>query len=134
MKLILCLDDRGGMLFNRRRQSRDRILRAHIATLVAGRALWMNAYSHPLFEADGIPARVDEAFLERAAAGDYAFCETQDPTPYLSRVEELRLYRWNRTYPADLFFTADLTAWRLESTLDFAGSSHERITEEVYIR
>ena len=34
MIVIACLDDNGGMMFNHRRQSQDRMLRAHIAALV----------------------------------------------------------------------------------------------------
>lgn len=33
MIVIACLDDNGGMMFNHRRQSQDRMLRAHIAAL-----------------------------------------------------------------------------------------------------
>ena len=36
MIVIACLDDNGGMMFNHRRQSQDRVLRAHIAALVGG--------------------------------------------------------------------------------------------------
>ena len=45
MIVIACLDDNGGMMFNHRRQSQDRVLRAHIAALVGGAMLWMNHYS-----------------------------------------------------------------------------------------
>ena len=30
MQIIVCVDDRGGMLFNKRRQSRDRVLIADV--------------------------------------------------------------------------------------------------------
>ena len=39
MIVIACLDDNGGMMFNHRRQSQDRMLRAHIAALVGGAML-----------------------------------------------------------------------------------------------
>jgi len=45
--------------------------------------------------------------------------------------EGLILYRWNRTYPADLYFTLSLEGWTLERREEFAGSSHEKITKEV---
>ena len=45
MIVIACLDDNGGMMFNHRRQSQDRMLRAHIAALVGDARLWMNHYS-----------------------------------------------------------------------------------------
>ena len=45
MILIVCVDDHNGMMFNHRRQSQDRILRADILELTGGKKLWMNAYS-----------------------------------------------------------------------------------------
>lgn len=46
--------------------------------------------------------------------------------------EELVLYRWNRSYPGDVTFPWPLTGWKLVETADFPGTSHEKITEEVY--
>ena len=45
MIVICVIDDHGGMLFNHRRQSQDRILRARILQRTKGKKLWMNAYS-----------------------------------------------------------------------------------------
>ncbi len=45
MIAIVCLDDENGMLFNGRRQSRDRVVTERIALLAAGKKLWMNGYS-----------------------------------------------------------------------------------------
>ncbi len=45
MIIMICLDDRGGMLFNKRRQSQDVLLRQQILTETAGGRLWMNSYS-----------------------------------------------------------------------------------------
>jgi len=36
MIAVVCVDDRGGMLFNRRRQSQDRVLRGDLLALAAG--------------------------------------------------------------------------------------------------
>ena len=45
MIAAVCIDDRGGMLFNHRRQSQDRLLREDLLAEAAGRPLWMNSYS-----------------------------------------------------------------------------------------
>ena len=45
MILITCVDDKMGMLFNKRRQSMDSILRERVLKMCAGKKLWMNEYS-----------------------------------------------------------------------------------------
>ena len=73
MILIVCVDDHNGMMFNHRRQSQDRVLRADVLELTVGKVLWMNAYSRKQFTESGADEiRVDEAFLD--AAGDGEFC------------------------------------------------------------
>ena len=47
----------------------------------------------------------------------------------------MSLYKWNRDYPADFYFDIDYANdYKLETTLDFVGTSHEKITKEVYVR
>ena len=43
MILIACVDGRNGMAFNRRRQSRDRAVRADLLAEIGERPLWVNA-------------------------------------------------------------------------------------------
>lgn len=137
MHVMLCLDDRDGMLFNHRRQSQDRVLRAHMLALCGARGLWLNAYSAAQFSPSAAaPLHVDAQFLARASDGDYCFVEEQDLTPYWDKVQTLILFCWNRRYPADRFFDRSLLAcgWTLCETQAFAGSSHPKITKEVYKR
>ncbi len=130
MKLILCLDDQGGMLFNRRRQSRDRAVAEDILQITAGSRLWMDSYSAPMF-AGVVP---EDGFLDGAGENDYCFIERADISAYADQVTGVIIYRWNRTYPADVRFPEELFAsrWRLASCVDFPGNSHEKITREVY--
>jgi hypothetical protein len=139
MQIIAAVDDGGGMMFNRRRQSQDRILRERILELSAGSRLWMNAYTYRQFAGmEPPPAQIaaDEAFLEKAADGEFCFVENAPVLPVLERVERVILFRWNRAYPSDLRFDVDLSApeWALVETEDFPGFSHEKITKEVYDR
>lgn len=142
MILIVCVDDRMGMAFNHRRQSKDRILRERLLQNAAGTPLWMNSYSAGQFEENEIHTDTadsliyaDDSFMEKAGPGEYCFAETTDILPFEKRVEKLILYRWNRRYPADLYFTIPLEdhGWRLIHTEDFSGHSHEKITEEIYM-
>lgn len=130
MTLIVCLDDRNGMLFNRRRQSKDSVLCEQIAAL-AGDKLFVNVYSSKLFP----EANVCQNPLACADEEGYCFVEDLDVLPYLHRAEKLIIYRWNRHYPADVTFpVCVLESWRLVEQTDFAGNSHDTITREVYVK
>ncbi len=133
MILIAAVDDAGGMMFNRRRQSQDRILREKILSLTGGGVLWMNAYTAGQFP-EGAPVQVDEACLDRAGAGEYCLIENLSAKSHGGEIEKLILFHWNRRYPGDFFFDIDVTApgWALLETEEFPGSSHEKITMEVY--
>lgn len=134
MILIACIDDRGGMLFNRRRQSRDRLLRQDLLTEAAGRPVWLSPYSLKQFPDPPANLRPAEDFPQKAAAGELCFFEDLDPAPWLEAAEGLILYHWNRRYPADLYFPLPLKGWTLVRQEEFPGSSHERITKEVFTR
>lgn len=131
MHIIVCLDNRNGMLFNCRRQSQDKTLRAHILKTAGEKTLWMNAYSARQFENLPENIRVDENFLELAKPGEYCFVENYDVLPVADRMESCIVYRWNRLYPADTWFPEQLLK-KLCSSEDFPGNSHETITREVY--
>lgn len=132
MKVILTVENRNGMLFNHRRVSRDQKVCERILAYCKGQELWMNAYSGKLFDAfdtkDGI--HIAEDFLEQFPA--ICFVEDQDITPWLSRIDTIVLFRWNRDYPADFFFRTDLSSWTMTSREEFPGKSHDLITMEVY--
>ena len=135
MKLIICLDDSNGMLFNGRRQSKDSVLRERILASCADALLWMNSYTAGQFSEIPASVHVDECFLDKAGAEDYCFVEDADILPYLDRVSGIVLYRWNRRYPADVYAPAELLAMCGNpcSSFEFEGSSHKRIREDIYV-
>lgn len=131
--MIACVDGRNGMAFHNRRQSQDRLARWDILK-EAGRApLWVNAVTARQFT-DGQQSRlrIDEAFLDRAGSGEFCFVEDRSVKPYETRIEQVILYRWNRAYPADLYWDLPLDGWTLERREEFPGYSHKIITKEVY--
>ena len=134
MILIACVDDRGGMLFNRRRQSQDRLLRQDLLEEAGGRPVWLNPYSLKQFPDPPENLRCAEDFFRRAGEGELCFFEDADPAPWLEAAEGVILYHWNRRYPADLYFPLPLAGRTLVRREEFPGSSHERITKEVYTR
>ena len=134
MKLAVCLDDKNGMMFGKRRQSMDRLLRQDLLEMTAGATLWMSPYSAKQFTESADHIAVDADFLRKAAPEDWCFVEDSDIEEIASSVTKVAIYRWNRLYPADKRFPANLFSdrWTLESSKDFPGSSHEKITLEVY--
>lgn len=138
MIAIVCVDDKGGIMFNHRRQSQDRIMRQRILNITQGRPLWMNTYSAKQFTNDGClnKIHIDNDFPQKAADGDFAFFEGDSLAAVDERLERVIIFRWNRTYPADQYLDIDLEkdGWNCERVGDFKGSSHEQISEDVYTR
>ena len=130
MIAIVCLDDKNGMLFNKRRQSQDRLLREDILNRLSGK-LWLNPYSASQFsETDRL--EITENPLSDTPPGETCFIEDQPLKPYEEQISGLIVYRWNRIYPASLYFDLELTDWELVSPCEFPGHSHEKITREYY--
>ena len=128
MKLIVCLDDKNGMMFNKRRQSRDRVLVENVLELCKGEKLYTDEYSSKLFPENSV-----EVFDSIENVGN-EYCFAENFTVNEENIEEIIVYKWNRLYPADTYFNIDLAGWNLTETVDFEGSSHEKITREIYVR
>lgn len=136
MKIIVCLDEGLGMGFNHRRQSRDSAVTADIVRLTEGKKLYVSEYSEKLFLEGGGKYAVSDSMLSEAEKGEYCFVENHSLQPFSERIEEIVIYRWNRRYPADLFFDLDLEeeGFSMVYREEFEGSSHERITKEIFRR
>ena len=133
MKIIVTLDDKNGMMFNRRRQSRDIVLLNHMLDMVGEHRLWMNSYTAKQFlELPSDNIIVDEDFLESAGEEDFCFVENQRLAFYREKISHIYIYKWNRSYPSDFKFDMDLTGWKGEVLVEFAGSSHDKITLEEW--
>ena len=128
MTIFICLDDRGGIRFNGRRQSRDIRVLEDMAARVTGE-LWITPFSGKLFHMAGIPCHV---MGDEPMTGEAIFLEEIPSEELLAQADTLTVYRWNRHYPADVRFDADLSSFTLQRTENFPGSSHETITKEVY--
>ncbi|MBR4072819.1 MAG: ribonuclease Z [Clostridia bacterium] len=134
MNIIVCLDDKNGMLFNKRRQSSDSELINRVLEIVGENKIWINSYSENLFESKKGNIIVDDNFLNCSEAGDYCFVENMDLTPFFEKIENIIIYRWNRNYPSDKKFPVEILSkrWKKNSSFDFKGNSHDKITEEIY--
>jgi len=134
MRVALCIDDKNGMLFNHRRQSRDRVLIADLLASVGEGRLYITPFSQKLLEPYGVELTVSENMLCEAEKDDLCFVEDLPLSGVAHKIDELIIYRWNRVYPADVYFDVDIEkeSFRLTETVDFEGSSHEKITKETY--
>ena len=135
MTVVVCLDERGGMAFNKRRQSSDSVVTEDILDSACGRLI-VYPYSEKLIRAAGGVCRVSDDALAEAGKDDFVLLEDRRIGEAVKRVEGLIIYRWNRHYPSDLRFdiTPESAGLRLVSTDDLVGSSHEKITKEVYVK
>ncbi len=133
MKLIFCIDKKKGMMLFGKRQSQDRVLIEKLLELTAGAKLWVSTYTAKQFEADA-PVCIDDDYINKAGENDYCFIENLGYD--LAKTDEIVLCHWNRQYQADAFFCIDLTenGFQKQSSTDIAGSSHKKITIEVYKR
>ena len=132
MQVIVCLDDRNGMLFNHRRQSRDREVLKEILKDAEGKRLWIRPFSQKLFQGTENRVQISDSPLDAAGPGETCFVEDLSLAGWEDSIESLTVYRWNRHYPGDFFLDLDLSGWRLVSRREFSGNSHEKITKEVY--
>ena len=133
MNIIVCLDDHGGMSFFGRRQSMDRVLREKAVALAGENKLWMSPYSANQFTDSPEQIVCQKDFLSQAAEDTWCFLETDDIGPWKDSVRRIAVFRWNRLYPSDRRFPEELLEKRkLLHQEEFSGSSHDRITLEVF--
>ena len=134
MILMACVDGRNGMAFNCRRQSRDRAVRADLLA-EAGGGLPLGEWGHgsPVPGGGAEPPLCGRVVFGKGGARSPALWRTALWRPFAGRVERVVLYRWDRAYPADLYWDLSLEGWTLARQEEFPGFSHEIITKEVYI-
>ena len=133
--LVALLDDGGGMMYNDRRQSRDRELISELMQSVSG-TVHIAQYSTQLFLP--YPDRIKVCEDPLGQCGDGGICFIEDPRliPSLSEVSTLIIYRWGKLYPKDLSFgyDPDKEGFTLTEESELVGSSHDKIWKGIYKR
>lgn len=133
MKIAICTDKSGGVLFNNRRVSRDSAVISKLLDFAGENHILLSEYSSKLFEnTDNLV--ISDDFISMAKDDDICFVENVNFD--IQKVSKLYLFNWNRDYPADLYFEFDAkkSGFKKISTEDFEGSSHEKITLDIYGR
>lgn len=132
MKVIVCLDDNKGMLFNNRRQSKDKMVLEDVVR--NAKKVWLHSFSEKLFMDYSDKIIVDDDFLKDAESEAICFVENQKLQSFTDKIEQIIIYKWNRKYPADFYLDLNLSEWKLTEQMEFTGKSHDKITREIYNR
>ena len=126
--VVLCLDDKGGMTFFGKRQSRDRQLISELCDSTEG-AIYVNGFSSFIFAGHEDRIALSQSPLEECPDGGVVFVENLALSPYFDAIDRIILYKWNTTYPADKRIDISFEGFRVESKKEFSGSSHEKKTK-----
>ena len=133
--VAVTVDERMGIAFNKRRQSRDRALIRDLVETANGK-IYVSDYSRSLFDEYKDRVIVAEDPLAQCHDGGCCFVEMAELMPYIDDISTLIVYNWNRHYPADKTLDIDIKSsiFTLVSSTEFVGSSHEKVTKEIYIK
>ena len=126
--LIVCISNNNGMMFNNRRQSRDRLLLEKLCSDFKNERIIIHEYSTLLF--NGLNVEIRSSIEDEEAT---FFIENPDIIPTNMTFDKIVIVRWNRDYPADKFFTIDMSEYTCISSEEFVGKSHDEILIETYV-
>lgn len=137
MNIIVCLEDKNGMMFNKRRLSQDVAIREDIYKNMDGKSLIMNDYSYKMFSKD--EPKIDIIVREDLPVCDsenLQFIEDKQLGNFESEIDKMIVYYWNRRYPSDLKFDIDFSngKWEVVSEEEFEGNSHDKITKKIILK
>lgn len=119
MIAIVTIDDNNGMMFNKRRQSKDIRLIERILDIAGTNRIWVSEYSSQLFDTSKDNIIVDNSYTE-AQAQDYCFVENVDINELQDNISKIYVYKWNRKYPSDVTFRQQcliITNWKMYRNL-----------------
>ena len=134
MTVIVCLSDGGGMMFNKRRQSRDSVVIENLEELVGDGVVFISDFSINLFSDSALSVIAVSDPLSAADGVDFVFIEDRGAKDFMSKIKRLVIYRWNKSYPADFKFDVEpvSSGMKLSQSVDLKGKSHEKITREIW--
>lgn len=133
LTVAVTVDDKMGIAFNKRRQSRDKILIEDLCKNTEG-DIYVTSYSAPLFEDFTDRIKVVDDPISECPDGGLCFLEITPISEHIDNISKLIIYHWNRLYPSDKKLGIDMGESKLNliSSYDFIGKSHDKITKEIY--
>ena len=135
MTVLVCLDEKDGMAFDGRRQTRDSAVIKDIFATAKGAPIKVAPYSEKLLSEYGRVKVTREPLMDKDEDA-FVFLEVDGIGEYASRIDTLIIYRWSEVYPSDLKFLPSPSALGLTLLTKsyIVGSSHKKITKEVYTK
>ncbi len=142
MKLILCLDEKNGISFNNRRQSRDCCIISDICKMLTDTGdgnfdppfLYISPSSKVLFEDSEIILKICDDPVKDCPRDGTCFLECPVSEDQIPLIHQLVIYRWQCSYPADKYFSFPEEGFEMAYDKTIQGYSHETIIKEVYIK
>ena len=122
MKMICCIDDNNGILFVNKRVSKDSKIIEDITKYTD--TIYGSKYSKKLFPNIEFKEYKDEKGI----------CYFHEDLKLDLNPSEIILYKFNRKYPSTTKFNIDLESYKLKAITEFKGTSHDKITKEIYIK
>ena len=134
LTIAICTDDKWGMTFFGKRQSRDRVLIKELCDSTEGKVC-ISEYSLPLFADHKDKVKVGDDPVLIHEDGDVCFIEKPALLPDIESIDKLIVYGWCKVYPADgrLGFIPS-EHFTVSECSEFSGSSHDVITKTVYVK
>ena len=131
--VAITVDDKMGLAFNKRRQSRDRLLIDDICKKT-DKDIYISSYSALLFEEHKDRVKIVDDPLRDCPDDGFCFVEMTELSPYVESISTLIVYHWNRLYPADKKLDIDIAncGFKMTAKYEFIGSSHDKITKGTY--
>ncbi len=133
MNTVVMIDKNNGLAFNNRPQSRDRVLMERIAKLTDDAPIEADGHFALMLESYGFT--VDPVSCPPAEDAWVWLDHTPDEQE-LAQIRKLIIARYRAIYPADCYFDFEpqRPEWIKISRQIFAGSSHDKIILEEYVR
>ena len=134
MVLITCVDQKNGLGFNGRRQTSDSAVYADICKYAVDHFCGLEMAPVTLKAImQYLSLNGDEEHPIVTEAKEARFAELDDCKGLDDIYDTLILYRWDKTYPADMFLEIGLQNYQLVESQELHGTSHEKIVKETYM-
>ena len=133
--VAICIDERGGMLFNHRRQTSDVQIIDDMVERFGENGVFIKDFYAKLFQKYE-NVTVSSFPISECSENALCFIENPEILNITDDVERIVVYNWCKSYPADEYFTLDLIdiGFIRISKEKFSTEYRQKVTREVFKR